>query len=341
MARLVNFAAFIGVAGLFFSFSVPTSARPTPDNCYDDIVRDLGVTVCFARSPEQTFIQSVDEKLSTHSHENHTGDYEAVIGGQKNRHAKPGKLGSIVAKYPRGVGKGLALFDFYVFEGGRVKESTEIQVSEDGHSWKYGGCIGGGSAWIKRIEAVIPKDKEWPYIRISSSKRPECKSESDPPKWPGPDISAVGLDVISVAFYPAPTTKSRHSNDEEPQEANRRKAFFDFDESAMTPEIQSRLASIKELIGQLDDAQIVIAGFTDSDGSGVYNQKLSLERAQSIAYYLHPSKSNSKIVWRIEGCGVSPDSGTTVIEKAWDRSVDITILAKSQPPPTKDWICNP
>ncbi len=62
--------------------------------------------------------------------------------------------------------------------------------------------------------------------------------------------------------------------------------FFDFDKSTLSPESHSELNYWVDLLKKYPVIKIEIDGHTDSVGTVVYNQKLSLARAQSVKAYL-------------------------------------------------------
>lgn len=62
--------------------------------------------------------------------------------------------------------------------------------------------------------------------------------------------------------------------------------YFDFDKSALKPEVVDRLDSIYTVMVENPSATIQISGYTDGLGSGEYNKKLSDRRARACADYL-------------------------------------------------------
>lgn len=62
--------------------------------------------------------------------------------------------------------------------------------------------------------------------------------------------------------------------------------YFDFDRSALRPEVISKLDSIYQVMVDYPTTTIQISGYTDGLGSEEYNQKLSDRRAKSCADYI-------------------------------------------------------
>ncbi len=62
--------------------------------------------------------------------------------------------------------------------------------------------------------------------------------------------------------------------------------YFDFDKSTIRRESYPVLDEVVDILSANPNAQIRIAGHTDSDGSDSYNQTLSEERAESVFNYL-------------------------------------------------------
>lgn len=62
--------------------------------------------------------------------------------------------------------------------------------------------------------------------------------------------------------------------------------LFDFDRAAIKPEAESALKQVAALIAGKAKGQVRIEGHTDGKGSKAYNQKLSLDRAESVRSWL-------------------------------------------------------
>ncbi|PLP58964.1 OmpA family protein [Mesorhizobium loti] len=62
--------------------------------------------------------------------------------------------------------------------------------------------------------------------------------------------------------------------------------LFDFDKADIRPAAEPTLADIARLIASIPKGTIGVEGHTDSKGSARYNNKLSLERASTVANWL-------------------------------------------------------
>ena len=63
-------------------------------------------------------------------------------------------------------------------------------------------------------------------------------------------------------------------------------AFFDFDKATLKPAGKAKLDDLVGKVKGINLEVIIAVGHTDSVGSDVYNQKLSVKRAESVKAYL-------------------------------------------------------
>ncbi len=80
---------------------------------------------------------------------------------------------------------------------------------------------------------------------------------------------------------------------------------FDFDSSALREDQKPRLATLCNVMRDIDIERFRIVGHTDAVGSHAYNQRLSLMRAQEVKRYLVSECGISEE--RLEAIGVGPD----------------------------------
>ncbi|WP_298923986.1 outer membrane protein OmpA [uncultured Ramlibacter sp.] len=104
-------------------------------------------------------------------------------------------------------------------------------------------------------------------------------------------------------------------------------AFFDFDKSVLKPEGKAKL---DDLVGKVKDINLEViigVGHTDSVGSDAYNQKLSVQRAESVKAYL-VSKGIEKNRVYTEGKGEKqPVADNKTSEgRAKNRRVEIEVV---------------
>ena len=91
------------------------------------------------------------------------------------------------------------------------------------------------------------------------------------------------------------------------------------------------LDSVVLVVKEYNKTTIVVSGYTDSIGSNAYNQKLSEDRAQSVADFLVNKKVNPA---RIELVGLGEDnpiaSNQTSKGRSLNRRVEITLFPITQ-----------
>ena len=109
------------------------------------------------------------------------------------------------------------------------------------------------------------------------------------------------------------------------------KVLFDVDDDSVKPSEATKLDKLADVLSKYPENIVVIEGHTDSDGSNVYNQKLSEQRAQSIENYLNAkniSISNLSSVGYGEDQPIVPND--TEDGKALNRRVVIKITIDQQ-----------
>ena len=106
---------------------------------------------------------------------------------------------------------------------------------------------------------------------------------------------------------------------------------FDSARSDIKPQFYSVLNSLANTLVQYDQTTIQIAGHTDSRGSAEYNQKLSVQRANSVKNYLATQRVAANRMRPI-GYGESRPvaDNTSEIGQAQNRRVEITLVPIQQ-----------
>ncbi|KJG17593.1 OmpA family protein [Photobacterium angustum] len=101
---------------------------------------------------------------------------------------------------------------------------------------------------------------------------------------------------------------------------------FAFDSDTLTAEDQARLEPIAQRLVNFPNAELVVIGHTDSRGSEAYNQKLSEERAKTVAVYLmkHFNIDASRVKGEGRGELDPVASNDTAEGRAQNRRVDVT-----------------
>ncbi|MFC3549582.1 OmpA family protein [Lysobacter cavernae] len=102
---------------------------------------------------------------------------------------------------------------------------------------------------------------------------------------------------------------------------------FDFDKSNLKPEFYPVLDNVAKTLQEYNQTIVEVAGHTDSVGSDAYNQKLSEQRANSVASYLG-SRGLNRERFIVVGAGESRPvaSNDTDAGRAENRRVEITLV---------------
>lgn len=102
---------------------------------------------------------------------------------------------------------------------------------------------------------------------------------------------------------------------------------FAFDSANLQPQFQPVLDNVAQTLNQYNQTVIEVAGHTDSVGSDAYNQKLSVDRANSVARYLS-SRGVGMQRMIVTGAGETRPiaSNDTEAGRAQNRRVEITIV---------------
>jgi OOP family OmpA-OmpF porin len=97
---------------------------------------------------------------------------------------------------------------------------------------------------------------------------------------PAPVVAAPPAPAVAPRAAPAPqapaASKVTYAAD----------AFFDFDKATLKPAGKAKLDDLVGKVKGINLEVIIAVGHTDSVGSDVYNQKLSVKRAESVKAYL-------------------------------------------------------
>jgi OOP family OmpA-OmpF porin len=104
-------------------------------------------------------------------------------------------------------------------------------------------------------------------------------------------------------------------------------AFFDFDKSVLKPEAKAKLDDLVAKTGGINLEVIIAVGHTDSVGTDAYNQKLSVQRSESVKAYL-VSKGVEKNRVYTEGKGEKQPvaDNKTAEGRAKNRRVEIEVV---------------
>ncbi len=102
---------------------------------------------------------------------------------------------------------------------------------------------------------------------------------------------------------------------------------FDSNSSAVKPAFRPTLDKVSDILTRYNRSSITVVGYTDSVGSGTYNQGLSRRRAESVAYYVERRGVQSSRV-RTEGRGESEPRASNATEagRQLNRRVELLII---------------
>lgn len=107
--------------------------------------------------------------------------------------------------------------------------------------------------------------------------------------------------------------------------------LFEFGKSSLTPKTQENLRDMAVIMNKYPETVLAIDGHTDSVGSDETNQRLSVERSQSVASYLS-RQGVSRSRMNINGYGeMKPiDTNDTDAGRANNRRVEVAITANEK-----------
>ena len=106
---------------------------------------------------------------------------------------------------------------------------------------------------------------------------------------------------------------------------------FDFDSYAIKPQFRATLDEVARTLNAYPSTMIDVLGHTDSVGSDAYNQRLSEQRAQSVANYLTSRGVNpARIATRGYGETMPIADNATEAGRAANRRVEIKVVPVSQ-----------
>ena len=107
--------------------------------------------------------------------------------------------------------------------------------------------------------------------------------------------------------------------------------LFDVNSAALRPEAKTNLEDLAKTLKKYDDTEILIEGHTDNTGTEEYNQKLSENRAESVANYIQGLGVKAPRIEE-EGYGeVQPvDANETEMGRQNNRRVEVAIYANKK-----------
>ncbi|MCA9626337.1 MAG: OmpA family protein [Myxococcales bacterium] len=110
--------------------------------------------------------------------------------------------------------------------------------------------------------------------------------------------------------------------------------FFDFDEAKAKPQDHLELSALAECLKDPNhrDAEIVLIGHTDTRGSDEYNQRLGMERAQTVKDLLVSyGVPGARIQVRSAGESEARAANDPLISQGYDRRVEVVQMEIKKP----------
>ena len=106
---------------------------------------------------------------------------------------------------------------------------------------------------------------------------------------------------------------------------------FDTNQFVIKANFYDVLQSVAVVLAEYDKTDVAVNGFTDSTGSFEHNQKLSENRAQSVARFLaNQGVSSSRLLSRGYGPRHPIASNDTVAGRAQNRRVELQLVPQAQ-----------
>ena len=126
-----------------------------------------------------------------------------------------------------------------------------------------------------------------PALTATAQVKFDCWVEQQDEGWQTDDIAACRNDFLAAmtALEAPPKVAAAHQHMPamvKPTESDRYQVFFDFDKSKLTPEAAKVVAEIAKAAKDAGYPHLDLVGFTDASGSGNFNMRLSLRRAEAV-----------------------------------------------------------
>lgn len=107
--------------------------------------------------------------------------------------------------------------------------------------------------------------------------------------------------------------------------------LFNIDSYSISDASRTNLQNLSEILKKYDDTNILIEGHTDNTGTTEHNQKLSVNRAESVSNYLKSlSVAGSRITTSGYGESQPVASNDNDGGKAQNRRVEVAIFANKK-----------
>ena len=182
-------------------------------------------------------------------------------------------------------------------------------------NWKNGS---GDLVWKNGTNELCWRDANWTPATAAEG-CDGARVKPPPAAAPAPAPAPPPAPAAPAAPKPAPAAASKVTYAAD--------AFFDFDKSVLKPEGKAKLDDLASKVKGINLEVIIAVGHTDSVGTGAYNQKLSVRRAEAVKAYL-VSKGIEKNRVYTEGKGEKQPvaDNKTKEGRAKNRRVEIEVV---------------
>ena len=173
--------------------------------------------------------------------------------------------------------------------------------------------------------ASAPSPTEAPQVdKGPSAETDHSSSAASSATAPEPEPATAVAAPAAPAAAPAPAALTAPAATKVTYAAD---TFFDFDKSVLKPAAKAKLDDLLDKIKSINLEVIIAIGHTDSVGSDVYNNKLSMRRSNAVKAYL-VSKGVDKTRIYTEGKGESQPvaDNKTKEGRAKNRRVEIEVV---------------
>jgi outer membrane protein OmpA-like peptidoglycan-associated protein len=209
--------------------------------------------------------------------------------------------GSLIIKFTNNALVDVNGPDLFIFEAGEI-EPTNLEISKDGKNWINVGKIEGGTASVDIKEFAKPNEYYY-YVRLT-----DLNTKS----------TIAGADIDAVATIGAALRMSLEAE-----------VLFDQGKFNLKSEGVQAIKKLAQNLKTISNALIMIEGHTDNVGTADDNQKLSLQRAQSVSkIFQEELKGNKNFIYKEIGKGQTEPAypNTTSENKQKNRRVEIVVV---------------
>jgi OOP family OmpA-OmpF porin len=129
---------------------------------------------------------------------------------------------------------------------------------------------------------------------------------------------------------PAPVMEVKKEEPKQPvivKQTFQAETLFDFDKSVIKPEGKKALDGVVARLQDINLEVIIAVGHTDSIGTGAYNNKLGLRRAESVkAYLISKGVEKTRVYTESKGERQPIATNKTAAGRAQNRRVEIEVI---------------